>query len=137
MFSLGFGFFSLMGLAIPGCDEEQLGQADKIVTDVNDLKVIVGQLLESPPARAFLPPDIQVYGAAGIALVSIIVNGWQKVRSILMTKTTKAIVRGIEIADKPKSNLMSAVKRSIETQMKLAGVLDKGDKLVDQLKISR
>jgi len=91
----------LMVILIGGCDEQQLEQIDPIVRDANDIVTAIGELLESPPARAFLPPDIQVYGAVGIALASIAVNGWQKVRGTLMKKTTKAIVRGIEVADKP------------------------------------
>jgi len=123
--------------AVVGCTEEQIKQVDRTVADANDIVAGVAALLETPPARAFIPPDIQLYGAAAIAMTSIVFNGWQKIKGNLMKKTTKAIVRGIEVADKPKSNPMSAVKKSIETQMKLSGVLDKGNKLVDQLKVAR
>ena len=123
-------------LLLPGCDESQLERMDRIVADANNITATGGLLLESP-AGAMLPPDLRLYAAAGVALASIAVNSWQKVRSVLMTKTTKAIVHGIELADKPKTNPMSQVKRSIETEMKLAGVLDRGNKLVDRLKLAR
>ncbi|MBA7518568.1 hypothetical protein ES705_10639 [subsurface metagenome] len=123
-------------LLLPGCEEKQLERTDVIVGDVNDIVAGVGALMESP-AGAMLPPDLKLYGAVGLALASIGVNSWQKVRSVLMTKTTKAIVKGIELADKPKTNPMSKVKESIETEMKLAGVLDRGNKLVDRFKLAR
>lgn len=127
----------IFGIAsIAGCDERQLERADRIVSDANDL-VTTGQVIMDSPAGQFLPPDIRLYGTVGLALASLGVNGWQKVRSVLMTKTTKAIVKGIEAADKPKSNPMSAVKSSIKAEMEHAGVYDKGNQLVDRLKLAR
>ena len=124
--------------AVGGCDERQLEQIDPIVRDANDIVTAIGELLESPPARAFLPPDMQVYGAVAIALASIAVNGWQQIRGNLMKKTTKAIVKGIESAGKvTKTNPTNPIKESIRTEMILAGIYDKGNQLVDQLKVAR
>jgi len=125
--------------AVGGCDEEQLGQADKIVTDANDIVGLIKEALESPPARAFLPADIQLYGAVGIALASMVLNGWQEVKGSLMKKTTKAIVKGIEKERKAcgDPNPTDPIKNSIKTEMQLAGIYDRANVLVDKLKISR
>jgi len=120
-----------------GCNEEQLKEIDQTVADANSIADAVSAALQSP-AGALLPPGFQLYGAAGIALVSIALNSWQKVRSILMTKTTKAIVKGIEAAEKGnKPNPTNHIKDAIRTEMILAGVYDSGNQLVDRLKITR
>jgi len=132
MFAISGPFF------VGGCTEEQIEQVDRVVTDANDIVAGVKALLESPPARAFLPPDIQLYGAVGIAVASMVVNGWQQVKGSLMKKTTKAIVRGIEVAEKvEKPNPTNKIKESIKTEMELAGIFDRGNTLVDQLKVAR
>ena len=124
--------------AVGGCNEEQLEQMDQNVSDANDIVGLIKGVLESPPARAWVPPDIQFYGAAGIALASVLLNSWQKVRSSLMTRTTKAIVKGIEVAsNEVKTNPSNPIKDSIKTQMQLAGVYDRGNLLVDRLKLAR
>ncbi len=124
-----------------GCDEEQLKSFDKIVTDANEI-VTTGQGVLQSPAGALLPPDLRLYGTIAIALASIGVNSWQKVRAVLMTKTTKAIVKGIENADedvlkKAGNPLRSSVKQEIRNEMQAAGIYDKGNKIIDQLKIAR
>ena len=120
-----------------GCDETQLSQADRIVTDANNIVAAVGGVMQSP-AGALLPPGLQLYGAAGIALVSIALNSWQKVRANLMTKTTKAIVKGIEASEKEtKPNPTNPIKSAIRQEMIKAGIYDLGNQLVDQLKVSR
>lgn len=124
-FSIGTNF---------GCELQQLERMDRIVSDANDLVAAGGAMLGSP-AGALIPPDIRLYGAAGLAIASVVLNSWQKIRGNLMKKTTKAIVRGIEIADKPRSNPMSAVKSSIKTEMELAGVYDRGNRLIDRIKV--
>lgn len=126
----------LMFAAI-GCDETQLRQADQFVTDANNIVTAAGGVIQSP-AGALLPPVFQLYGASAIALASIALNSWQKVRANLMTKTTKAIVKGIESAGNvTKTNPTNPIKESIRTEMILAGIYDKGNQLVDQLKVSR
>ena len=120
-----------------GCDEAQIRRADRIVDDVNDI-VTTGRIVLQSPAGALLPPDLKLYGAAAIAIASIVVNSWQKVRANLMKKTTKAIVRGIESAEQDqKPNPTNKIKEAIGTEMKLAGIYDQGNQLVDQLKVAR
>ena len=123
--------------AVGGCNEEQIEQMDKFVGDANDIVTTGGVMLQSP-AGAMLPPDIKLYGSVGLALASIILNSWQGVRSNLMKKTTKAIVKGIEVAsNEVKTNPSNPIKDSIKTQMQLAGVYDRGNLLVDRLKLAR
>ena len=125
----------LMFAAI-GCDETQLRQADRIVTDANSVVEAVGGMMQSP-AGALLPPGFQLYGAAGIAIASIALNGWQQIRGNLMKKTTKAIVKGIEAAEKEtKPNPTNPIKTAIAAQMIKAGIYSQADDLVNQLKIS-
>ena len=128
-----------MGLVtfIGGCDEAQLRQADQIVTDANSIVTAAGGLVQSP-AGALLPPGFQLYAAAGIAIASIALNSWQKVRANLMKKTTKAIVKGIEAAEKvTKPNPTNPIKAAIAAQMKQAGIFSQADDLVNQLKAAR
>ena len=127
-FSMGTNF---------GCEEMQLERMDRIVADANSITATGGLLLESP-AGDMLPPVIKLYGAVGLALASIAVNSWQKVRSVLMTKTTKAIVKGIDAVEKQaKTNPTNPVKESIRTEMIKAGVYDRGNQIVDKLKLAR
>jgi len=119
---------------IGGCTEEQIAQTDLIVSDANDIVAGVAALLESP-AGATLPPGIQLYGAAGIAIASIALNSWQKIKGNLMLKTTKAIVRGIESAEvEQKPNPTNPVKVAIKTQLQAAGIYDQADVLIRRLK---
>lgn len=57
-----------------------------------------------------------------------------------MTKTTRAIVRGIERTDKAhreaNPNPAADVKASIGVQMEAAGIKSAGNKIVERLKIS-
>jgi len=123
--------------AVTGCNETQLRQADQVVADANNIVSAVGGVVYSP-AGALLPPGFQLYAAAGIAIASIALNSWQKVRANLMTKTTKAIVNGIESAGKEtKPNPTNPVKVAIRAEMITAGIYDKGNQLVDQLKVTR
>ena len=55
-----------------------------------------------------------------------------------MTKTTKAIVKGIEkSADQVQTNPANPVKEAIGKEMRAAGIYDQANQLVDQLKIAR
>ena len=123
--------------AVTGCEESQLRQADQVVADANSIVSAVGGVVYSP-AGALLPPGFQLYGAAGIAIASVLLNGWQKVRANLMTKTTKAIVKGVEAATKDiKTNPTNPIKEAIRASMITAGIYDRGNLLVDQLKVAR
>ena len=124
-------------LLTQSCEEQQIERADRIVTDANDVVSGVGAVLQSP-AGALLPPDLRLYGTIGVAIASIVVNAWQKIKGNLMAKTTKAIVKGIESVEKQaKTNPANPVKAAIRQQMITAGIFDKGNQLVDQLKVSR
>lgn len=124
-------------LTVTSCEEQQLERVDKIVTDANSVAAAGGAVLQSP-AGALLPPDIRFIGAAALAIASIAFNSWQKVRANLMKKTTKAIVKGIEAAEQvDKPNPANPVKAAIGDQMRAAGIYDKGNELVDLLKVSR
>ena len=120
-----------------GCEEQQLERVDKVVTDANSV-VTAGEAMLQSPAGALLPPDLRLYGTVALALASIAVNSWQKVRMTLMKKTTKAIVKGIEAAEQvEKPNPTNPVKAAIGDQMRAAGIYDKGNEIVDLLKVSR
>jgi hypothetical protein len=83
------------------------------------------------------PGTAETYGAIAAIIASLGYNIFQMHKGGIMKKTTKAIVKGIELADKPKTNPMSTVKKSIKAEMELAGIYDKGNQLVDQLKVAR
>jgi len=131
-------FMGLVTLfAVVGCTEEQIRQVDQTVADANNL-VSGGAALLQSPAGAMLPPDLRLYGTVGIAIASIVFNSWQKVRSNLMAKTTKAIIKGVDAAEKvTKTNPTNPIKVAIRQEMIAAGIYDKGNKLVDQLKVAR
>ena len=127
----------MMAMMFGGCEEQQLQRVDRIVTDANEIVAAGGSVLQSP-AGAMLTPGFQLYGAAGIAIASIVLNAWQKVRANLMTKTTKAIVKGIEaVTSEEEVNPTYKVKASIAAQMKKAGIYSQADDLINKLKISR
>jgi len=120
-----------------GCEEQQLQRVDRIVTDANEVVAAGGAVLQSP-AGAMLPPGFQLYGAAGLAIASVLLNAWQKVRSNLLTKTTKAIVKGIEASEKEiTANPTNPVKAAIAEQLKSLGIYSQADDLINQLKASR
>lgn len=132
-----FLFIGLVTLFAIGCEEQQLERADQIVTDANSVVATGGAILQSP-AGALLPPGFQLYGAVGLAIASVLLNAWQKVRSNLLTKTTKAIVKGIEASEKEtKPNPANPIKAAIAKQMIQAGIYSQADDLINQLKASR
>jgi hypothetical protein len=130
-----FAVFCLLSVA--GCTEEQLGQADRTAADVNNL-ITAGQAILATPAAAALPPDWRLYGSMAVAAGSIVLGAYKQWRLTLMTKTTKAIVRGIEkSADQVQTNPANPVKEAIGKEMRAAGIYDQANQLVDQLKIAR
>lgn len=129
----------LIGLC--GC-EELLRRGDKAAEATKDLAGSAEQLLRTPTGQA-LPGQVKLYAAGGIALASILANGWQEWRNKGMKKTTKAIVLGIESAAEAagpahgaSENPVTAVKAAIRNQMKIVGCSDRGRKIVNQLKLS-
>lgn len=119
-------------LGIWGC-EELLRQGDKTAQAVKDISAPADQFMQSPTGQA-LPGQVKLYVAGGIALASVLANGWQEWRSQQMKKTTRAIVQGIESA--PENITTGTIKESIGNQMKIAGCYDRGRKIVKKLKIS-
>lgn len=119
-----------------GCDEEQIRTVDRIVSDVNSVSTGARAVLQSPAGQA-VPSDIRLMIELALGLVSAGTIGWQKWRSVIMTKTTKAIVRGVEKtapAGNPDVQTNNLVKMNIQQQMIKAGVFDQGNKIVDKLK---
>jgi len=120
-----------------GCTEQQLRQADRTAGDVNNL-ITGAQAILATPAAAALPPDWRLYGTLVLAAGSIVVGAYKQMRLTLMTKTTKAIVKGIEkSADQVQTNPANPVKEAIGKEMRAAGIYDQANQLVDQLKIAR
>jgi len=129
---------AILLIVLCGC-EELLRRGDKAADATKDLAGTGEQFLQTPTGQA-LPGQVKLYAAGGIALASILANGWQEWRNKGMKKTTKAIVQGIEsaakAADPASENPVAAVKAAIGDQMKAAGCYDRGKKIVNQLKIS-
>jgi len=121
-----------------GCDEEQLRTVDRVVSDVNSVSTGARAVLETPAGQA-VPADIRLMIELALGLVSAGTIGWQKWRSGIMTKTTKAIVRGVEQTapagnPDPDVRTNNLVKMNIQQQMIKAGVFDQGNRIVDRLK---
>ena len=125
-----------IGLAIlAGCDA-----LDQYVTDANTVATVAKTVLETPAAQA-LPPPVGLYGALATTLVTGGAAAYKQWRLSQMSKTTKAIVRGIEAAEQPTAteapgNPHSQVKTAIAIEMRKLGVYDVGNKLVDRFKLS-
>ncbi|KKN24059.1 hypothetical protein LCGC14_0898830 [marine sediment metagenome] len=129
-----FWFFlgAFIGLVIlVGCEA-----LDRTVRDVNDWAAVGGDVLRSPPGRA-LPPDIRLYGSLAVSLLMGGAAAYEKWRLSQMSKTTKAIVRGIEQAESAgPDNPKLPVKTAIAAEMRKLGIFDIGNKLVDRFKTS-
>lgn len=95
-------------------------------------KDVVGVIAESRGGQA------TTYGAIAAIIASLGYNVYQKYTGGVMKKTTKAIVKGVEAADKQqKSNPANPIKTAIGKEMVAAGIFDQGNQLVDRLKIAR
>lgn len=78
------------------------------------------------------------YGPLAALIASLIYNIIQKRKGDLMKKTTKAIVKGVETAEKEqKPNPTNFVKMAIAGQLKQLGIYSQADDLINQLKASR
>ncbi|MCJ7805471.1 hypothetical protein MUP46_02410 [Patescibacteria group bacterium] len=120
-----------------GCTKQQLNQADRTAGDVNNL-ITAGQRLLATPAAAAIPPDWRLYGSLALAAGSIVVGAYKQMRLTLMTKTAKAIVKGIEKSkEEIQTNPKNPVLEAIGKEMRAAGIYDQANQLVDQLKIAR
>lgn len=129
----------LLLVLVSGC-EELLRRGDKAADATKDLAGSADQFMQTPTGQA-LPGQVKLYAAGGIALASILANGWQEWRNKGMKKVTKAIVQGIESQsaaeaagpDGPGANPVTAVKEAIGRQMKIAGCSDRGRKIVKKI----
>jgi len=129
-----------------GCNDEQLERADRAAAGVGTAITTAEGILATPAAAA-LPADWRLYGSLAVAAGSIALSVYKQWRLGLMTKTTKAIVKGIEGAEKQArfvlddehtvNNPKNPVKEAIGAEMRAAGIYDQGNRLVDQLKIAR
>ena len=133
-------FFSLCVLCVLcgfGCNDEQLERADRAAAGVGTAITTAEGILATPAGQA-LPPDWRLYGSLAVAAGSIALGAYKQWRLSIMTKTTKAIVKGIEKAeDQVQTNPTNPVKEAIGKEMRAAGIYDQGNRLVDQLKIAR
>lgn len=118
------------------CTEEQMQQVDKAAETTKKVTVEGEKILESPTGQ-YVPPDIKFIVVLAGALASGLANAWQEWRLKTMTKTTKAIVKGIEKSTDPEAgHSTDEIKNAIADEMKAAKVYDRGNKIVDRLKIS-
>lgn len=123
------------GIFIASCSEEQKQEIDKAAISTKQIAESSEQLLGSP-AGEIIPPDIKLWIILGGALASGAANAWQKWRADEMKQTTKAIVKGIEVAEAQNNPQASTVKSNIKTAMKLTGNYDRCNKIVDKLKVT-
>jgi len=78
------------------------------------------------------------YGPLAALIASLIYNIIQKRKGDLMKKTTKAIVKGIEVSEKEiTTNPTNPVKMAIAGQLKQLGIYSQADDFINQLKASR
>ncbi len=132
-----------MGLAVliiaiashlPGCLE-----FNDAVQDVNTVATTAKTVLDSPAGK-MIPPDLRFYGSLVVSAVMAGAAGYKQWRLAQMSKTTKAIVRGVEASeDQPgamKGNPTSPTKTAIAAEMRKLGIYDAGNKIVERLKIS-
>ena len=120
------------------CTEQQQQQVDKAAQATKDVTVEGEKILQSPVGQ-YVPPDIKFWIVLAGAMASGMANAWQEWRLKNMTKTTKAIVKGIESAEKSEKNPPLAstnIKAAIFEEMRTAKIYDRGNKIVDRLKIA-
>ena len=113
---------------LTSCTKPQKIKVDQLAETAAHVAAGGEAVLQSPIGQ-LVPPDIRFYMTLAGAVIMAAVGGWQKYRKDQLTKTTTAIVRGIESQDDCK-----AVKTAIAGAMKSIGIYDAGNKIVDQLK---
>ena len=122
-----------IGLVIlAGCEA-----MDRFVTDANNVASTTKTVLDSPAGQA-LPPPIGLYGGIATTLVMAGAATYKQWRLSQMSKTTKAIVRGVETAHwkSMAEEAENPTKTAIAVEMRKLGVYDAGNKIVDRLKVS-
>jgi len=128
----------LSAILFAGCTEQQMQEIDKAAVATKEITGAGEQFMESP-AGQYVSPDLKFGIALGGFVISSLVNAWQEWRLKNMTKTTKAIVKGIETAEKESSGnppKAKSIKANIEAEMKATKIYDRGNKIVDKLKIA-
>ena len=134
-FFVGAGI-GLVILILAGCEA-----LDRAASDANDVAAVGRQVIDSPAGR-LLPPDVRLYGSLAVSVVMAGAAGYKQWRLAQMSKTTKAIVRGIEAAERQPGDeatvgkVVNPVKVAIAAEMRDFGIYDAGNKIVDRLKIS-
>jgi len=118
---------------------------DTIETDINKT-VLLQQGIQAAKGIAGAVGDAasgksgtaEQYGPLAALIASLIYNIIQKRKGDLMKKTTKAIVKGIEVSEKEiTTNPTNPVKAAIAEQLKSLGIYSQADDLINQLKASR
>ena len=133
-----FWFFVGAGVGLiilAGCEA-----LDNAASDANDWAAVGRDALDSPAGRG-LPADVRLYGSLAVSAVMAGAAGYKQWRLSQMNRTTKAIVRGIEAAEKqPGSeatgNPTNPVKVAIAAEMRRLGIYDTGNKIGERLKVS-
>lgn len=78
------------------------------------------------------------FGAIAAIIASVGLNLFQKRKGDIMKKTTRAIVKGIEAAEKQtKPNPTNKVKVAVKANLQAAGIYNQGDDLIRQHKSAR
>ena len=113
-------------------------QLDKALSDANTIAETTQTVIDSP-AGQLAPPDIKLYASLGASAVLAAAAAYKQWRLSQMSKTTKAIVRGIESADlqplsEGQGNPSGSVKPAIAAEMRKLSVYDAGNKIVDRIK---
>lgn len=99
------------------------------VQSAKDVLAIIAENKGSPGAQ---------YGAIAAIIASLGLNLFQKRKGDVMKKTTRAIVKGIESAEKEtKPNPTNKVKAAVKEHLVAAGIYNQGDDLIRQLKAAR
>ena len=117
-------------------------QLDKAVSDVNTIAETTQTVLDSPAGR-LAPPDWRLYGGLATTLLMGSAAAYKQWRLSQMSKTTKAIVRGIEATEtlaaidgSQAAKNPGEVKAAIAVEMRKLRIYDAGNKLVDRFKTS-
>jgi len=115
--------------------ENDINKTVLLQQGVQAAKGIVGAVGDAASGKS---GTAEQYGPLAALIASLIYNIIQKRKGDLMTKTTKAIVKGVEAAEKEqKPNPTNPVKAAIAGQMIQAGIYSQADDLVNRLKVSR
>ena len=117
----------------PAATVEKVAATVDVGAATVDTGATAGKAVLDSPAGQLVPPDIRFYASLAFGLLTSGAAGYKNWRLAQMSKTTKAIVRGIERAgaDTPAP---PSVKVAIGAEMRKLGIYDTGNKLVDRFK---